>query len=223
VTNTIHGEQGTYKNMPIQMQPCELDWKQPLPPGQRGKAVCDQLTGRYHYDQSADELADLHRSGGRSPYTGMHSNRSESKQSHTSQRGRDGMSNANHDVVNKTHRMQGGLTMDRAYQGRKGVPFIDGSGYLHPSQTGLSSNLHRQRGIWQRNSVIVPLQMRHAEPAKKVLGPSPFATSRVSKHNQTTSKHSPLTHSDEVNSRGIMAGSGETHESSARMHRGGMN
>lgn len=222
LTDTVGGAQGTYQNEPLQMQPCEMDYKQPMAPGQRGSAVCDQLTGQYRYDLSYDTLP-TQMSTGRSPYTGMHSSRTEANKAHTSGQGRDGMANANLDVINKTHRMQAGLAMDRAYQGRKGVPFTDGQGHLHPAQTGLSAQLHRQRGINQRNSLTLPLQTRHAEPAKKTLGPSMFTTSRVSRQSHLTNRQAPLTASDEQAARGILAGSRETYESAVRVHRGLMN
>lgn len=222
LTDTVGGAQQTYKNEAMQMQPCEMDWKQPMAPGTRGSAVCDQLTGNWRYDLSQDTVP-TQASTGRSPYTGMHSSRTESNKAHSTGRGRDGMSNANLDVMNRTHRMQAGLAMDRAYQGRKGVPFTDGSGHLHPAQTGLSAIMHRQRGIFQRNSITLPLQLRHAEPAKKVLGPSPFMTARISKQSHLTNRQAPLTAADEASARGIVAGSGETYESAVRVHRGLMN
>jgi len=182
VVPSVGGQQPPLDESLVQMSPCEIDPFFPPAIGTRGTVECDLVTGRNYYDLDNGNYA-------HHDYSGIQSSQWLA-QSH--RRGRDGLA-----VVDSSSAYSGGrrnldpsVSLDRAYTGfhSKGVPFADGRGRLHPAQTAVSFAHHRSRGLYQKNTNVMPVAVMHATPEPRTpragylgvsqAGPADYATSR---------------------------------------------
>lgn len=219
LVNTAGGQQPPFARTQVQMAPCQIDKSYPPAVGTLGIPQCDRLTGRFYYDL-VDGVP------GSYDYQGMSSVMSYREGRTGLPTGRGGLS-AGTGIEYKNRRMDNGIALDRAYTGyhSKGVPFMDMQGLLHPAQTGVSNQEHRQRGQYQKNSSLLPTLRYYATPDPA--GQRPLAgyigTTRVGRDAHISNRTSKLTPQDAAAAEQIWMRPYQVLENDALIHRGGPN
>ena len=189
VVPTVSGQQPPLSGSLVQMDQCAVDPNFPPFVGNRGSLECDLRTGRLYFDGDDGNYST------RNDYSAIRSTQSYYEPMRT---GRDGLK------VVSTRQISAGsqspnfsqtVGLDRAYTGytSMAVPFADGRGRLHPSQTGVGLAHKRVRGHWQQNRQTHPVASAVARPGNRVPRAGYMTTSLTDKQQRYASMLTPFT------------------------------